>query len=110
MTPAPRVLSDAERLDWLRLIRSENVGPITFFQLLEHYGTAGDAPAAFPGPPRPRGRRGPSTGGSAPVQLGSARALSGPALLSAEMLNVSSATADRCWVSPPSASLLGPIS
>jgi DNA processing protein len=23
-------LTDGERLDWLRLIRSENVGPITF--------------------------------------------------------------------------------
>ncbi len=41
MTPAPRVLSDAERLDWLRLIRSENVGPVTFLQLLRHYGSAG---------------------------------------------------------------------
>ncbi|MGA3306600.1 MAG: hypothetical protein ABSC26_11450 [Stellaceae bacterium] len=28
MTPAPRPLSDGERLDWLRLIRSENVGPV----------------------------------------------------------------------------------
>ncbi len=58
MTPAPRVLSDAERLDWLRLIRSENVGPITFFQLLEHYGTAGDALAALPELARRGGRRG----------------------------------------------------
>jgi len=26
----PRRLTDAERLDWLRLIRSENIGPRTF--------------------------------------------------------------------------------
>ena len=33
-----RPLSDSERLDWLRLSRSENIGPITFFALLERYG------------------------------------------------------------------------
>jgi len=48
MSPAPRELSDAERLDWLRLIRSENVGPITFHHLLERYGSAAAALAALP--------------------------------------------------------------
>jgi DNA processing protein len=43
-----RVLGDEERLDWLRLIRSENIGPIVFDQLLEAYGSAGDALAALP--------------------------------------------------------------
>lgn len=38
-----RSLSDDEQVDWLRLIRSENVGPITFFQLLEHYHSAAEA-------------------------------------------------------------------
>jgi hypothetical protein len=33
-------LSDEERLDWLRLIRSENVGPRTFHTLLRYYGSA----------------------------------------------------------------------
>jgi hypothetical protein len=28
MSETPRQLKDSERLDWLRLIRSENVGPI----------------------------------------------------------------------------------
>jgi hypothetical protein len=28
MSAAPRVLNPAEKLDWLRLIRSENVGPV----------------------------------------------------------------------------------
>ena len=34
------MLTDEERLDWLRLIRSENVGPITFRQLLARLGEA----------------------------------------------------------------------
>lgn len=38
--PVARALSEAEKLDWLRLIRSENVGPITFFRLLERFGSA----------------------------------------------------------------------
>lgn len=33
-------LSDSQRLDWLRLIRSENVGPRTFRALVNHYGGA----------------------------------------------------------------------
>ena len=41
-------LTDGERLDWLRLIRSENVGPITFHRLLERYGSAGRALEALP--------------------------------------------------------------
>lgn len=34
------VLTDAERLDRLRLIRSDNVGPRTFRSLLDHFGSA----------------------------------------------------------------------
>src|SRR5690606_29732985 len=33
-------LTDGQRLDWLRLIRSENVGPRTFRALVNHYGGA----------------------------------------------------------------------
>lgn len=44
-----RVLSDAQRLDWLRLARSENVGPRTFVNLLEHFGSAAAALDALPG-------------------------------------------------------------
>ena len=43
-----RAISVAEKLDWLRLIRSENVGPITFFRLLEHFGSAAAALDALP--------------------------------------------------------------
>jgi len=41
-------LDDQERLNWLRLIRSENVGPATFRDLLTHYPTAFDALNALP--------------------------------------------------------------
>ncbi len=43
-----RLLNDAQRRDWLRLIQSENVGPVTFRQLINRYGSAGDALAALP--------------------------------------------------------------
>ena len=33
MNPTPRPLKDSERLDWLRLIRSENVGPVDLTKL-----------------------------------------------------------------------------
>lgn len=54
-----RDISAIERLDWLRLIRSENVGPITFFQLLKRYGTAGDALGSLPELARKGGRKRP---------------------------------------------------
>jgi DNA processing protein len=34
------VLTEAERIDWLRLIRSDHVGPRTFRALLRHFGSA----------------------------------------------------------------------
>ena len=56
MDSAARTLSDAERLDWLRLIRSEKVGPVTFFALLRHFGSAADALVAAPELSRRGGR------------------------------------------------------
>jgi DNA processing protein len=41
-------LTDAQRLDWLRLIRSDNVGPATFRALINHYGSAQAALDALP--------------------------------------------------------------
>ena len=41
-------LTDEQRLDWLRLIRSENVGPRTFRLLVNRYGGARAALAALP--------------------------------------------------------------
>ena len=39
-TPGTRHLTDAQRIDWLRLIRSDNVGPRTFRSLINHFGSA----------------------------------------------------------------------
>lgn len=41
-------LSDRQRLDWLRLIRSDNVGPATFRDLINHFGSAAAALDALP--------------------------------------------------------------
>jgi DNA processing protein len=41
-------LSDEERRDWLRLTRSENIGPIIFDQLLQRFGTAAAALQGLP--------------------------------------------------------------
>jgi DNA processing protein len=38
--PPRRVLTDEERIDWLRLSRTAQVGPITFFALIARYGNA----------------------------------------------------------------------
>src|SRR5580692_10948426 len=41
-------LTDQQRFDWLRLIRSENVGPRTFRALIRNCGSAGAALKALP--------------------------------------------------------------
>lgn len=57
--PPPREkLGAQEALACLRLIRSENVGPITFRQLIRHYGSASRALEALPEASRRGGRRG----------------------------------------------------
>jgi DNA processing protein len=43
-----RPLTDSEKHDWLRLYRSENVGPITFRQLVRRFGSAKAALEALP--------------------------------------------------------------
>lgn len=43
-----RALSGDERRDWLRLSRTQNVGPITFFQLIDRFSSASAALAALP--------------------------------------------------------------
>jgi DNA processing protein len=53
-----RTLSDGERRDWLRLSRCENVGPITFRQLLRRFGSAGAALDALPDLAARGGKRG----------------------------------------------------
>jgi DNA processing protein len=39
---------EEQLLDWVQLIRSENVGPLTFWALLDHYGSASSALSAIP--------------------------------------------------------------
>jgi DNA processing protein len=41
-------LTDEQRIDWLRLIRSPNIGPRTFRALINHFGGARAALAALP--------------------------------------------------------------
>lgn len=50
MQPKPKAvrLTDAELFDWLRLIRSENVGPRTFRALIANCGSAAAALKALP--------------------------------------------------------------
>jgi len=55
-------LTFTERRDWLRLSRTQNVGPVAFRDLLKRYGSAGAALEALPSlirrktvtPPSPR--------------------------------------------------------
>jgi DNA processing protein len=47
-TPTTTHLTDAQRIDWLRLIRSDRVGPHTFRSLLNHFGSARTALERLP--------------------------------------------------------------
>jgi DNA processing protein len=51
------VLSDRQRLDWLRLIRSESIGPRTFRSLMNRFGGAAAALDALPDLGRQAGRQ-----------------------------------------------------
>lgn len=51
------VLSDRERVDWLRLIRTRNVGPATFTSLIAQFGSATRAIEALPDLARRGGAR-----------------------------------------------------
>ena len=60
LTPAPlpqAPLNAAQRLACLRLIRSDNVGPVTFRELINHFGGAEPALAALPELSRRGGRQ-----------------------------------------------------
>src|SRR5689334_8750639 len=58
-TPSAPQLPDSERIDRLRLIRSDNVGPRTFTSLLRHFGSARAALERLPD----LARRGGGSGG-----------------------------------------------
>ena len=55
----PSDLSFAQRRDWLRLWRSDNVGAVTFDHLIRRYGDADSALAAVPELARRGGRANP---------------------------------------------------
>jgi DNA processing protein len=59
MTQLRRALTDIERLDWLRLIRTENIGPVTFARLMERFDTPGQAIQALPELAKRGGRKAP---------------------------------------------------
>ena len=46
--PKGIALTERQRVAWLRLIRSDNVGPATFRDLINHFGSAETALAALP--------------------------------------------------------------
>jgi hypothetical protein len=58
-TPSATHLTDSDRLDRLRLIRSDNVGPRTFRSLLRHFGSARAALERLPDLARRGGASGP---------------------------------------------------
>ena len=41
-------LTERQRIAWLRLIRSDNVGPVTFRELINHFGSAETALEMLP--------------------------------------------------------------
>jgi len=51
--------NEKEKLEWLRLSRTENVGPITFYKLIDRYGTAAKALEALPELAKKGGRKKP---------------------------------------------------
>lgn len=59
MAPCPlqHTLTDKERRDWWRLSRTDGVGPITFFRLIERYGSATRAIDALPDLSKRGGRK-----------------------------------------------------
>lgn len=87
--PAKRtpVLDDAEKLAWLRLFRTENVGPITFYQLIENFGTAQKAIEALPTLARRGGRLKNATvydAGNALAEIEALEKLGGKMIFAAE--------------------------
>jgi DNA processing protein len=71
-------LSDEQRIDWLRLIRSDNVGPRTFRALVNHFGGARAALDALPALARRGGAQGPGricSRADAEREIAAARAL-----------------------------------
>lgn len=54
--PVTTTLTSAQRIAWLRLIRTESIGPVTFRQLLSRFGSAEAALEALPALSQKAGR------------------------------------------------------
>src|SRR6201993_2282057 len=67
---AARELDPQERLDWLRLCRTDTIGPISFYAMLRRFGSARAALGIVP----PLARRGERTKTVTPVTRGEAEA------------------------------------
>ncbi len=52
-------LTDEEKADWIQLIRTPNIGPITFYRLIKKFGTAAKALSVLPEFSRQAGRKKP---------------------------------------------------
>ena len=59
--PQKSAPNENDKLDWLRLARTDNVGPVTFHRLLESFGSAGAALEALPELSKRGGRKKPLT-------------------------------------------------
>jgi DNA processing protein len=57
--PLQAALPESERLDWLQLIRTETIGPVTFHRLIARFGSAAAALRALPKLARAAGRARP---------------------------------------------------
>jgi DNA processing protein len=80
-------LSEAERRDWLRLRRAENVGAVTFHQLIARFGDAGRALAALPALSQRGGRTQPlaiPSGADAMAEIDAGEALGARLIASCE--------------------------
>src|ERR1700679_2360854 len=63
-SPGTAHFTDEQRIDWLRLIRSDRVGPHTFRSLVNHFGSARAALDRLPDLARRRGATRPGRIGS----------------------------------------------
>lgn len=100
---AARELEPQERLEWLRLARTETVGPVTFYALLRRFGSAAAALDALPLLSRPvaaAGRREAEAELAAVARLGGRMLCWGEPLYPASLAAIEDA--------PPVLTVLGP--
>lgn len=103
-------VAEQTQLDWLRLIRSDNIGPATFKRLMEFYGDAGRAIRALPEMAKRGGRKKPLIAydeGRAVDEIKSLKKLGGQLLLQND--DAYPEHLKSCHDAPPVLSVLGNI-